>query len=123
MSAEKAETAIIVGGLVVVSLVAVYLLKKAAGVTGGILSGNNALTNNQTDAQGNTVTAYQNAGVFGTAGAAANTASGGVLASAGEYIGGKLADWFQTDPLAGQTTTNTNNTYTPVNGWQAHGAR
>lgn len=39
-------------------------------------------------------TAYEGSGVVGTLGNAANQASGGVLQSIGESIGGKLFDWF-----------------------------
>lgn len=54
----------------------------------GVVSGDNALTRSQSNAAGERVTAYEGAGVVGTVGAAANTASGGVLASAGQAIGG-----------------------------------
>jgi hypothetical protein len=47
----------------------------------GVVSGNNVLTRG---------TPYEGAGVLGTLGAAANTASGGVLQSWGESLGG----WF-----------------------------
>jgi hypothetical protein len=91
--------------------VAVYVLykvvgsiaSKAASVAGGVVSGNNVLTQNQLDLQGNPVTAYQGAGVLGTAGAAANTASGGLFASIGDWLGGKTYDLFNgsSTPLAG----------------------
>lgn len=76
----------------------------------GLLTGNNAITQNQTDASGNPVTAYQGAGVAGTLGAAANSVSGGTLASFGDWIGGKVYDLFNgsTTPAAsssGQTST------------------
>lgn len=61
---------------------------------GGLLSGDNALTRNATDASGNPVTAYQGAGVVGSLGAAANAASGGYFASAGDWVGGRLFDLF-----------------------------
>lgn len=69
-------------------------VKEVANVVGGVVSGDNAITRNQTNADGETVTAYQGAGVLGTLGAAANSASGGVLASAGEKLGGWLFDVF-----------------------------
>jgi hypothetical protein len=65
----------------VVALAVVYLGRRAGAVAGGIVSGNNALTEGTT---------YAGAGVVGTLGAATNAASGGVLQSAGEAIGG----WF-----------------------------
>lgn len=58
-------------------------VKDAAGVVGGIASGNNALTNG---------TPYQGTGVVGTIAAAANSASGGALQSIGEAIGGWVYD-------------------------------
>jgi hypothetical protein len=65
----------------------VYLLtrtaiKEVANVAGGIVSGNNAVT------QG---TSYENTGVLGTVGAVANQASGGFF----EGIGTKIADGLE----------------------------
>ena len=57
----------------------------AASAAGGVLSGNNSLT------QG---TPYQGAGILGTLGAATNTVSGGALQSAGESLGDWLYDTF-----------------------------
>lgn len=76
----------------------------------GLLTGDNAITQNQTDASGNPVTAYEGAGVAGTLGAAANSVSGGTLASLGDWIGGKVYDLFNgsSTPAAsssGQTST------------------
>jgi hypothetical protein len=73
-------------------LVLFYVLKKILPVAGGLVTGNNVITANQTDASGQPVDAYQGAGVLGTLGAATNSASGGILASIGEWIGGKAAD-------------------------------
>jgi hypothetical protein len=77
-----------VGGIAIVVL---YVLPK---VIRGIFTNKNILTNNQTDAQGNQVTAYSDTQtpVIGTLGAAANTVSGGVLASIGEWLGNTVAD-------------------------------
>jgi hypothetical protein len=101
------------GQWVVLGLVAVvvvyYIGKKVVGAAGhaagavvntaaGAISGNNALT------QG---TAYQGAGILGTLGAAFNSASGGGLASIGEWLGGKVADATLPDPTA-QSTQATN---------------
>lgn len=69
-------------------------IAEVANVAGGVLTGNNVITQNQHNAAGETVTAYQDAGVLGTLGAAANSTSGGVLASTGEAIGGWLFDVF-----------------------------
>jgi hypothetical protein len=84
-------------------------------VAGGVLTGNNAVTENATNAAGEATTAYQGAGIVGTVGAATNAASGGVLASIGESIGGTLFDWFgpkvdltnKAAPAAGTITTRT----------------
>ena len=85
--------------LAVVALVVLwYLSTRAAKIAGGIVTGNNALTQSQTDASGSKVTAYEGAGILGTLGAAFNTASGGVLASAGE----KVADTFASFSDVGQ---------------------
>lgn len=69
-------------------------IKEAAGAVGGLVSGNNAITQNQTNASGEKVTAYEGSGVVGTLGAAANTVSGGTLASLGEKIGSGLFSIF-----------------------------
>ena len=99
-----------------VALVVVYYVGKkvvgaagaAAGAAvdtaGGLLSGNNALT------QG---TPYQGAGLAGTLGAAANTVSGGALSSIGETIGGWLADLTIPDPNATPPAANREQVVTP----------
>lgn len=56
----------------------------------GIATGNNAVTQNATNAAGEKTTAYQGAGVLGTMGAATNAVLGGAPASLGEWIGGKV---------------------------------
>lgn len=71
-----------------------YAGRKVVTEAAGLVTGNNAITQNQTNAGGETVTAYQNAGILGTLGAVANSASGGILASAGESLGGWLFDKF-----------------------------
>lgn len=89
-----------------VALLVVYFVTKqaakaagaVASAAGGVLTGNNALT------QG---TPYQGAGVIGTLGAAANDVSGGTLQSVGDYIGNKLADWFQPSPTAATSSDTT----------------
>lgn len=60
------------------------LAKDAADTVGGAVSGNNAVTRG---------TVYEGAGVAGTVGAVANTASGGLLEDVGSWIGGKIFDW------------------------------
>lgn len=82
-------------------------------VAGGVLTGNNALTESAKTADGERTTAYEGAGVVGTIGAATNAVSGGVLASVGESIGATLFDWFgpkvdltnRAAPAAGTITT------------------
>lgn len=78
------QVAVGVGLLLVVGYL---LVRKALGdvaaAAGGIVSGNNALTRG---------TPYEGAGLAGTAGAAANAATGGALQSVGEWLGGTLAD-------------------------------
>ena len=61
--------------------VAAYLMWKA---------GN--LTTTARNAAGQRVTAYEGAGAVGTLGAAANAASGGYLATLGQWLGGAVFD-------------------------------
>lgn len=70
----------------------------------GVLTGNNAITQNATNAAGDKTTAYEGAGVFGTLGAATNAMLGGAPASLGEWLGDKLFDWQYP---SGTNTTNT----------------
>lgn len=79
-----------------------YVLWKARGMAGaavqgaaGIVTGDNPITRGATDAAGRPVTAYTGAGVVGTAGAAVNAASGGVLATVGDWLGGAAFDLQQ----------------------------
>lgn len=113
---------VVVGAGLLVAYLAYKAVKGAAGAAvngaAGLLTGNNAITQNQTDASGNPVTAYQGAGVAGTLGAAANSVSGGTLASFGDWIGGKVYDLFNssTTPAAsssGQTSTANSSGTTP----------
>lgn len=71
--------------LAVVYYVGKHVLSGAANVAGGVVSGNNAIT------QG---TVYQGTGVVGTLGAAANDASGGVLSQIGGSLGDALYNLF-----------------------------
>ncbi|HWH83457.1 MAG TPA: hypothetical protein VNU71_14595 [Burkholderiaceae bacterium] len=85
--------------------------KQAAGAvidtTAGVFTGNNAITENQTNAAGEKTTAYQGAGVLGTVGAATNSVSGGVFASWGEDLGAWFYDATHTDPMATSKPVNT----------------
>lgn len=94
LAADPVKLALGVGVVVlVVYLLGRQLVKDVGGAVGGVVSGNNALT------QG---TPYQGAGIAGTLGAGANAASGGTLQTVGEKIGGWLYDWFNEDAnLAG----------------------
>jgi hypothetical protein len=69
------------------------VIKDSAAAAGGLATGNNVITQNQTNFDREATDAYEGRGVGGTLGAAANTVSGGALASIGEWLGGKLADW------------------------------
>lgn len=90
MSAAKFEGLALVG----VAVVGLVLVSK---YLPGLWSGDNALTRDAKDSAGNAVTAYQGAGVLGTAGAAANMASGGYLATFGDWLGTQAA-WL-TNPV------------------------
>lgn len=87
--------------IIVGAVVAAYALHKAWGVGKGIVTNDNALTRGATDASGTPTTAYLDSPVpvLGTVGAAANAASGGYLASGGDWLGSKLFDLF--NPHAG----------------------
>jgi len=79
-------------GTILVLGVAYFILRKAIGAaadtTGGILSGNNALTDG---------TVYEGAGIAGTLGAATNVVTGGALEKAGDAVGGFFFDIFGDD--------------------------
>lgn len=83
----KQNPLMLAAGVVLVIGVVYYLgrktVKDVASAAGGVLSGDNALTEG---------TPYQGAGVLGTLGAAANEASGGFLESTGHRIGGWVYD-------------------------------
>ena len=108
--ARIAESPAGLGIVIIVGLTVLYYIgksflsgaKDAAGAVangvGGVLSGNNSITENQVDSQGNKVDAYQGAGILGTLGAATNTLSGGSLATIGESLGGWLYDEFNSAP-------------------------
>jgi hypothetical protein len=91
----------LVGGYILVKTVEGWG-QKAASVGAGLVTGNNAITQSATDYGGAPETAYEGAGLLGTAGAAADIASGGLLASLGNSIGSGLYDLFHgsTTPVA-----------------------
>lgn len=95
---QKQNPLMLAGAAVLVLGVVYYLARKtisdAVDAAGGILSGDNALTKG---------TAYEGAGVAGTLGAATNAVTGGTLEKIGSAIGGKLYDWFGSDPPATDT--------------------
>jgi|SRR5882672_3899165 len=69
----------------------------AAETIAGVATGDNAITRAATNAEGVPVSAYEGAGILGTLGAATNAVSGGVLASAGESLGGWVYDLLHGD--------------------------
>jgi hypothetical protein len=86
MNTAKSYAVLIgVGAVALVGLA--WLARKqiaaAASAAGGLVTGNNALTEG---------TAYEGAGVVGTLGAAANSASGGALGDFGSWLGGAVYD-------------------------------
>lgn len=86
----EGTTLLVAGGL---ALLAVwYVVSRAPAAVSGALSGNNALTENATNADGTPQTAYVGAGPLGTAGAAANAASGGWFSTVGDWLGSKAYD-------------------------------
>jgi hypothetical protein len=80
---SKQNPLMLAGGAALLVFVVYYLARKTitdvAKGAGGIVSGNNALTEG---------TDYEGAGVLGTLGAATNTVLGGVPSMIGEWLGG-----------------------------------
>lgn len=93
-------------GIVAVG-VGYLLLRKGLDVGGGLITGNNVITENATNSDGEKVTAYQGAGVIGTLGATFNAASGGTLATFGQWLGDKAYDLLNPAPSAPPLTQNT----------------
>jgi hypothetical protein len=94
---SKNAIQIAVGAVIVIA--AVYYLgrktiKDVASGAAGVVTGDNAITQNQTNASGEKVTAYEGAGVLGTLGAVFNSASGGSFASLGQWLGDKTFSIF-----------------------------
>lgn len=90
-----------------------------ADAAGGLLTGNNALTEGATNAAGDPVSAYEGAGVLGTLGAGVNAVSGGVYASIGEWLGGRVYDWTHGDVAAATVPVKGGATSAPAEdgGW------
>jgi hypothetical protein len=78
----------------VVYFLARKTVKDAAAAVGGLVSGNNVITQNQHDFSGEEVTAYEGTGVLGTLGATVNTVTGGAAASAGSALGNVFTSIF-----------------------------
>jgi hypothetical protein len=89
---EKLEGGALLLAVAVVGFIAWRVVKAAPEAAKGIVTGTNALTQNATNAAGEHVAAYEGKGVVGTAGAAANAASGGYLSSWGESLGSWVYD-------------------------------
>lgn len=105
---QGAELAALGVGAVVVGVIAYRTVKGGAAAVGGLVTGNNAITENQTNAAGEPTTAYVGAGIPGTVGAVFNGASGGTFATWGENLGSWFYDLTNSDPLtAGATTAAT----------------
>lgn len=75
----------VIGGLILLTWAGRKAVVAASDATVGAITGNNAITEG---------TPYQGAGILGTLGAVTNEASGGTLQKVGEYLGGKMFDWF-----------------------------
>ncbi len=102
------------------AVVAGVLLWRFSREAGGLVTGNNGITQSATNAAGRPVTAYQGAGVVGTIGAATNAASGGVLASMGEALGNWFYDLTHSDPQPGNQASQTASA-TQQSGWDYTG--
>jgi hypothetical protein len=93
---SKQNPLMLAGGVVLIIGVLYYLtsktIKDVASGAAGVLSGNNAITQNQTNASGQKVTAYEDAGVLGTLGAAFNSLSGGTLSTIGQNTHNSFTD-------------------------------
>lgn len=83
---------------------ALVLLLAAGGVAWLAWRGSR-LVETATNAAGQPVTAYAEAGVLGTLGAAANAASAGTLASLGQWIGSTAYDLFNPSATAAPAST------------------
>lgn len=88
----KTET--VIQGAVALTVIGlgVFAVWKLGGFGKGLLTGDNALTQNARDSDGNKIGAYTGVPVVGTLGAAANAASGGYLATFGGWLGRSAYD-------------------------------
>jgi hypothetical protein len=89
----KADPVKLAIGVSIVGVVAYFLLRKAAHDTTQAI-GTGAKKAADAVANINEGTPYEGAGVVGTLGHAADAVSGGNLSKWGEWLGGKLDDWF-----------------------------
>lgn len=100
---NKQNPLLLAGGVALIIGVVYYLARKTVSdvVTGagGLVSGNNAITESAKDFDGNVVDAYQGKGVLGTLGATVNAITGGAAASVGSWIGGLLATDYASEDL------------------------
>lgn len=110
MASRTLELAAIGAGLTVAAVLVYKGVTAGAQLAGaavdgaaGLVTGDNAITRNQTNAAGEKVTAYEGAGVLGTLGAAANSVSGGMFATWGQSLGGWFYDATHDDPIATAT--------------------
>lgn len=99
-------TNLAIGAAVVIGVVYLILRQTAKDVVaaggavataaGGVLTGDNVITSGSTqhDFSGQSTTAYEGKGVFGTLGAGTNSVLGGAPASIGEIIGQWTFDIF-----------------------------
>ena len=104
LNSKPAQYAMLgIGAYLLVVYVLPKLTLKLAQTPGNVLNsinqglGSNDLTNNQTDFSGAAVDGYSDHGALSTLAAGANSISGGLFASFGEWIGGKVADLTQPD--------------------------
>lgn len=104
---ELTKAGLVVGGVGLVVFIVYKTIPKVGQAVGGLVTGNNVITQNQTNASGQATDAYQGAGILGTLGGVFNSASGGLFASAGEWIGGKLADLTEPAPTSSSTPVYT----------------
>lgn len=90
-------------GAAVIIGVLYYIVRKTVGDVAkgaaGLVTGDNVITKNQTNFDGEKVDSYEGKGVLGTLGAAANTVSGGLFASIGQSapvasVVDSIAGWF-----------------------------
>lgn len=99
-----------------------FVLMRAFSLGKGILSGDNALTRNARDSDGNKVDGYVGVPVLGTLGAVTNEASGGYLATLGGWIGRNAYDLFNPSPDPNTPTASYDETDRLLNRYPAPNA-